>query len=697
MNEKLSPEQLSSINRFLLQRDHLVIHGLAGTGKSYQINELVSKMIEHSGLASMRVCALTFDRKLRDKYRREYLWSNEMNSLTVHSLCFRVLKELNQLPEIFRKVEGDDVDTFEDATSKDFDTLIALFLELPDEELMRVKTYKEYFKSIKIIICDEVQDFREDYLQVVKKLKGLGENPQMVLAGDMHQKIYGFQEKATGKKLTEVLSQPEMLFGGDRYSTLILNENHRVENDYQCPFLNGYLRKVFQTDERLLYRVPEGTLVGDITDVPFILYVSTREDEFAFVENEVGRIASEGSTVTILGRSNKEIERYKPFGTEDGLVQVSTIHKKKGDSSDYIFLVGFDYDSVADPEIMTLVYTAISRAKRRLFITSSHPLADLDAIFEAGTYELVDTRVKLVKSYLIRRKIKENKKFTQEKLKGNHIDSVVLKIKDENCPFAPYIKKEGTKQKRFSSSKRIVTEDGVAYSVDLNHRWKSFYFNFKDLNVLKKNSFSDKQIVQYCINEVYGFFDHRVRLEDLYHHSLDLCKFLLFPDSEELERVYRDVLLPLILGSKHHSLKDQRGNGYTSESDFDGKGFSFLRDTLYINHHQDRGNGLTTVVYHPGYKENENRIHIPNLLKIEMRARGRVLSMGTSLLGESPTAGNLLELAERGRMKDVFEDWFGSYTGDSSATSEYEIENLERISEGSVWKGGECSPVLDVV
>src|SRR5208337_5119846 len=47
-----------------------------------------------------------------------------------------------------------------------------------------------------------------------------------------------------------------------------------------------------------------------------------------------------------------------------------------------------------------------------------------------------------------------------------------------------------------------------------------------------------------------------------------------------------------------------------------------LENTYYINKHKSKYNAATLVCYMPQNKENYNKMHIPNLLKIELKITG---------------------------------------------------------------------------
>lgn len=217
INAELTLKQHKAIQWFILFRQHILMHGLAGTGKSYQIDKIISDALGSFEISSRNVLAFTFDRKLAKKYRIDFSWSNKNNTFTIHSFCFKVLESLNFLPKSFTKAtENGKGYKF---IAEDYDELISGFLKLTSEQIISSPRYLD-IRRIKLITLDEVQDFREDYVEVVKRIKELGNNPSIIIAGDMNQKIYEFQDKHSKKKLSNVLKEPELLFGKEEHESI---------------------------------------------------------------------------------------------------------------------------------------------------------------------------------------------------------------------------------------------------------------------------------------------------------------------------------------------------------------------------------------------------------------------------------------------------------------------------------------------
>jgi len=641
---------------------HLLILGLAGTGKSFEINKIISNKVENNEIQTNQVLAFTFDKALSIKYKNDFSWSNKNNTYTIHAFCYHVLFELRELPDKFiSKVDSEIIK--KELKEKDYDKLITLFLRLSNNRIKRTSIYKYYISILKLITCDEVQDFRSDYIDVVKKVKDLSNEAQLIIAGDSHQQIYNFQNKHSDYLLSDILNEPKLIFDNEEYETRILTVNHRTKNPYLDYFMNGFLIKNDNTTEEELYtNLPDSFNNNEVKEsrkMPLIKQFTNREEELKYVDQEINKINKDKNTVAIISRNKNTLLSYISYRNNN--IRVETIHKVKGQEFNYIFFVGFNYNPESDPEIKTICYTAISRAKKKLIITSSFPNKNIFEVFEKGCFIYRNVQRKICKSFLIRKKIKQNKEITINKMKGTCLDSLGFKVKAERCPFLPYIKKEKTKQKKWASSKRVINKDGFEYSIDFHHSHQIYYFHFWDLDILKRNNFSDSQKVDYCINIVINFFDERVNLEDIILYRLDLFNLLQLIDEESYYRISK-LLFDKCINSKHKSILTQDKKSYKTNNDFNIIRFSKGSETIYINHHKNEYENLTTAIYNPKYKENENKIQIDNLIKFEMRGKGKFLSRGIGFKGKEPNARNLHNLCkEEEGFESLLKSWSEYY------------------------------------
>jgi superfamily I DNA/RNA helicase len=456
---------------------HILLLGLAGTGKSFEINKIINNKEANNEIQTNEICSLTFDKALSAKYKNDFAWSNKSNSFTIHGFCYHVLSELLMLPEGFRNNSNGDIE--EEPTGRDYNKLISLFLGLSNHKIKRTKIYQNYISKIKIIICDEAQDFREDYIEIVKKIKVLSNEAQLIIAGDHHQQIYLFQNRNNSTKLSNVLNNPKLIFDNEEFDRIILNKNHRSDNHYLDYFMNCYLKKNYETPiEELYTNLPEffnNKEIKQSRKMPLIKLFTNREEEEDFVKAKISGIDNNKNTIAVIARNNKTLKRYSDLSNRKNIT-ASTVHKVKGDGFDYIFYIGFEYNIKSDSGIKTICYTGISRPKKKLFITSSFPNKNIFEVFEKGSFVYRNVQKNISKSFPIRKKIKQNKEVTLNKITGTYLDSLVLKVKAEKSPFLTYIKKEGTEQKKWSSTQRFKNEDGLEYSLN-PYESKNRYIN----------------------------------------------------------------------------------------------------------------------------------------------------------------------------------------------------------------------------
>lgn len=660
-----------------LKRDpNILLLGLGGTGKSFEINKIISNKEKNNEIQTNEICCLTFDKALSTKNKIDFAWSNERNSFTIHGFCYHVLHDLSMLPEGFQNNSNGNIK--KGPTGSDFNKLISQFLGLTEQKIKRTKFYYDYIRNIKIITCDEVQDFREDYLEVVKKIKALSDEAQLIVAGDRHQQIYIFQNRNNSSKLSDVLNNPKLIFDNEKYERRILTENHRTNNHYLDYFMNGFLKINYKSSDEELYVLPNSFNNSEIKQsrkMPLIKLFTNKQEEADFVKKEVSKINRVKSSIAIIARNKKALITYEDLNKLNG-VKVSTVHKVKGNGFDYVFFVGFEFNLESDPEIKTICYTAISRAKKKLFITSSFPNKNIFEVFKKGSFEYRNVQRSISKSFPIRKKIKQNKEVSLNKIQGTYLDSLDLKVKAEKAPFLPYIKKEGTKQGDWTSTQRFKNEDGLEYSIKFHHSHKIYYFEFLDLDILKRNNFSDIQKIEYCTNVVIDFFDRRIRIEDIILYRLDLFNLYQLEDEESYFRM-SEKLFCKCLESKHRSILTQEKKSYKTIADFNIKRFSKGKESIYLNHHKTKYNNLTTAIYNPKYKENENKIPFDNLIKFEMRGKGDFLSRNIGFNGKDPNARNLHNLCkEEEGLKSLLESWReGFYDGDLKEFDSLLIEN----------------------
>ncbi len=330
-----------------------------------------------------------------------------------------------------------------------------------------------------------------------------------------------------------------------------------------------------------------------------------------------------------------------------------------------VFFVGFNLDinDEADKDRFNVVYTAISRARGKLYVTSAHPKQDLEKIFKSGTYKLMDSQKPIVKKYKQLKKIKENRNFTFNNVNMSMIDSVVIKVSMKDAPFAKYVKNGFVPKKYMDQFKwqNMYSDDSnpVNVRVTQHHAHGTYKFEFFDLNMLHKNGYTDSDILMYLSNYVMEFFDYRVREKDMKIHRIDLCKYFRFDNAED-HREFNEFLCEYILYSKAVTVLDSdfKTNRIVYNI-FEDKKPDLYKGTVYANHNKKKQDGITTSIYMPSKKDNHNKIFFENVTKIEIRLLGSSIGRRYALKKSDNIAG-----LKSVRLGNVFDRLFGKYFPD---------------------------------
>jgi len=217
----------------------IAYRGLAGTGKSKVLRAHIRANVESSDFI-----LLTFNRALVANARASDAFFTPENTMTLHSLCYRILKSIssNFIPDKVRYFmhkfpESNDV-LFVDHEfySGDFySDLLTFFGEIPDHVI------KQALGDLKLIAIDEVADVASDSLYpVIKTLHRIYGNI-FAIAGDHFQRINEFgknrfthfkKDRDTVAQIAEELKIPEVIS---------LRENFRSSQSI-VDFVNGFLR-----------------------------------------------------------------------------------------------------------------------------------------------------------------------------------------------------------------------------------------------------------------------------------------------------------------------------------------------------------------------------------------------------------------------------------------------------------------------
>jgi hypothetical protein len=154
----------------------------------------------------------------------------------------------------------------------------------------------------------------------------------------------------------------------------------------------------------------------------------------------------------------------------------------------------------------------------------------------------------------------------------------------------------------------FLTEDPVPINVCHHHVANAYFFEPKDINLLRASGYTDSQVTMFLTNFTLEFFDHRVRPEAIRLHSIDLCRVVDEDNS----------LIGLLLEDDRIKCASRLLD--TGEP-FGGKfSLDLIKDrTAYFNFTSKRTKVLTLAVYRPIDKRNKNRYFDPKAVKFELR------------------------------------------------------------------------------
>lgn len=264
--------------------------GLAGTSKSSELYKIAKG---HSSIPLF----LCFNRFIKRKVINKQGFDKNY-CFTIHSICYQILKSINNLPKCFynKNINLEKVD---------FDLLVDTFLN--EDNILNENT-EFLFNIIDLIIIDEFQDIiiNDKYIRVINKLitsiKLLrGVLPKLAIAGDSTQEIYGFSYRSPTNKSDNLYQEIKKAFPEYTFDVKYLNKNYRTKNKSLDYFLNSYLKNnIKKIDANLLYNLDHSANKSSIYDKPVRFYVFHElSEEWSFVFTEIEEKYKEKNVVII--------------------------------------------------------------------------------------------------------------------------------------------------------------------------------------------------------------------------------------------------------------------------------------------------------------------------------------------------------------------------------------------------------------
>ena len=402
----------------------LVLAG-AGTGKTRVVTTRIAYLLS-KGVRPEEILAITFTRKAADEMKERVveLVSNKSKGLTVctfHALGRRILVEhghrvglrkrfgivgeeqqreiveeviasekvLGLLPfEFIAQIEQvksgacKPTGRFETAYEKyqailrdrnavDFEDLMALPLSLFHQFPECGGIYQRRWKYL---LVDEYQDTNSSQFELVCHL--LGKHRNLCVVGDDDQSIYGFR----GSEVERILS-----FGRDFTGSRVV----KLETNYRCSEQILKLANAVIAGAKTRYPKTLRSHLGPQEPV-YLKRTKDEKDEFAFVAEKIQeeRAESRETEIAVLARTQQQVELYRTrlkqlgYVGKGNKVSVMTLHQSKGLEFQVVFLPSLNDETIphlravlecaeAVEEERRLLYVGITRAKRRLYLSSA--------------------------------------------------------------------------------------------------------------------------------------------------------------------------------------------------------------------------------------------------------------------------------------------------------------------------------------
>ena len=246
------------------------------------------------------------------------------------------------------------------------------------------------------VVVDEGQDFSASAWRLLRAIAGEEHADDLFIVADAHQRIYHHKV---------VLSRCGINVRGNR--SAILRINYRTTEETRNFAMNVLKGQVFDDlDEGVDKEECRSLTHGK---VPYVRKFSDFEAETNWVAGKIRSLVDTvPNTICVVTRTNKQCGDYKKKLEAEGIscyevkrsscddpsfagVRIATLHRVKGLEFEYVFVVGASDDKlpvesalknkegVALDEALTaercLLYVALTRAKKRAFVTSNGKLS----------------------------------------------------------------------------------------------------------------------------------------------------------------------------------------------------------------------------------------------------------------------------------------------------------------------------------
>ena len=341
---KLTNDQMMILN-LLKNKTRVAISGGAGTGKTIIAVEKAKRLAEQ-GLKTLLIC---YNRQLADHLNLSCKGVSNLQVMSFHYLCYSHSKEFNKanpdrdvLAEAKKTYPGQD----------EFD------VQMPASLALTADNPAFQFDAI---VCDEGQDFREEYWLPIEFLLKDSETSPLYVFFDENQNIYSrVKSFPIGKEDTYPLTD------NCRNTTEIHNLAYKFyKGEWVNPPKNPGVEIKHVKDSSLQGQAKK--IANKISNLIVTEKVSPKDISVLFLfsrgkKNKSDLLISEPLPVPY----DWIVERFQG----DNEVLIDTVSRYKGLESEIVFLWGIDDIDLYPVE--DLLYVGITRAKSILYLVGSN-------------------------------------------------------------------------------------------------------------------------------------------------------------------------------------------------------------------------------------------------------------------------------------------------------------------------------------
>ena len=650
-----------------------------------------------------------------NKYNARYLNKVIHSQCHIYSIVSFVYKELSQhdsipgkfnTPEIKKYFLNYDSDNPDEEELPDFDLLFDSFIKY----FRKKENNLSLITNVNEIYIDNYNLYNLNEQQVIKLICKKLSIQKLFLAGDpQYNDIFYFDCKKKNKIPNFYTIEKD--FSPNNYNEIILN---RLCNSKISPIALEIMQKCFEDKELIEYSY--NNVNEQLNNTYDLYYFSNYKEEINYVKDLAVKLHAENPNkkITITGykkNSVKELHQWKCYEGYSDWLDVRSCHsfccRSYTDILIYINVLSLSYfKEIVDEDYQRamLYYSCFSKVNDEIYLTTSQPIQSFNN--SPLNFNIIGD-INEGKSSLLYElpKLKERtSELTIDMFKAMYTDSISFSIKSESLKFKPSFEHDyNTFKKKFSCTNSIMvhTKDKIQIRVDYNCGQDMLIFTLKDINLLRYNYYTDKQIAKYLLNAIYEFMDYRITNDEIFLHDIDIYKLI-----DENDILYKDIIENNInanskyICSKNKILDNESDNSSNRSNDYDEllSDFDELRNsnnnnssysskrvevvnredllnkgsTIYLNLSSSSTKESTIVIYDPRDKDNDNRLgdndfntleadysegssnNKLEIHKIELRLKNSALKRKHAL-GKQFTASEYLKLLEEGLLSTLFD------------------------------------------